>query len=241
MDRVSNKEQATLESIHEQTTWRGRVSLSPMSELPLPPIMPLQYHTPATQARPGILTAIGVLSIVLGVLSFLSNAGSVLSTIGLYIFALSVRRTPSTSPSIAPATQPFFMDPVAAVVNGGAGLVGIVAAVILVIAGIQLLRNKLSARKLHLAFIAIKFPQVVIATVASWMWYTSIFSERTHVHNSGAPSAIVTSLIPVFSAIAGALFSLIYPIALIIVLKTAVAKRYFDSLRGSRPTSIQAA
>lgn len=79
---------------------------------PVPmPVQPIVYGTPSrTSGRPGILTAIGILSIVIGALGILFNAGMGMTTFGVMMAsrasrAFATASTPAT-PLPTPETDP---------------------------------------------------------------------------------------------------------------------------------------
>lgn len=77
-----------------------------MSDLPPPPPMrvePLSYHTPMGTARPGILTALGIVSICIGAFSILANCGGMISAWAMTRPGmLAAMATPMPAPTTAP-------------------------------------------------------------------------------------------------------------------------------------------
>jgi hypothetical protein len=75
---------------------------------PLPlPVQPLAYSIPFTRRRPGLITAIGVISIIVACMSGLASFGAGWATYGLTIVAKRMARMPSSIPSSTMATSSF--------------------------------------------------------------------------------------------------------------------------------------
>ena len=146
---------------------------------PPPPLAPLSYeHHPQHQLRPGTMTALAIVSIVIAGFSALFSAVGILSSGVMMVMSrvaipmpplpTTVPATATTAPATAAATviatapammSPFqFSLPTAhpqrARRGGELSRSGILLA-----AGIQILRNRRSGRKLHWIFIAIKCRQ----------------------------------------------------------------------------------
>jgi hypothetical protein len=116
------------------------------------------------------------------------------------------------------------MDLTTTLLSGTASLLSVAAAVVLVVGGIQLLRDKLIARRLHWLFAIAKFPIVVLASIATWLSYVSILAT------AGTPMPQMSNWLVLLSTLMSATFALAYPIALLIILSTRTAKSYFASL-----------
>ena len=66
---------------------------------------PLEY-APPRRGRPGILTAVGIISIIVGLLSALMNLGSVLSGFGLLMMLRASTIAVQPRPRVAPLAVP---------------------------------------------------------------------------------------------------------------------------------------
>ncbi len=178
-----------------------------MNDDPSPSMAPvhvveLSYASPTLGARPAYLTAVGVMSLIVGGLSALITVSSIARTIErLRLQSLGVYKT-----SALYRQQTF--------IKLGLAVLGLSAAGILIVAGVQLLRNRSSARRLHWLFVWIKIPLSAAALVHSlWMW-------------SRVPSA--DEFVFIISCVVGSL-SFVYPLVLVVVLMRTRTEEFFSA------------
>src|SRR5262245_43024205 len=70
------------------------------------PVQPVSSHSPGLRSRPGILTAIGVLSIVVASLSALFSIGGVFMTMGFAMISRMANTTIVAAPAVSPVPGP---------------------------------------------------------------------------------------------------------------------------------------
>jgi len=225
----------------------------PQSPLPpqLPPGAMLDYSHPSSAHRPGIIIAVGVMSIVIGCISGLANLSGAFS--GMAFMMMSRMQTPPTPApapaTTAPATTPAAPAPVAgaamATPFGGVdtipaalsivmSVLGLALALYLLVAGIFMLRASPYAVRLHWWYVLLKIPLVIATTaVTVWMWSGLMKSMLTTMPAPapGAPAAAtMQSWMMHITTFIGALLSLAYPIALIFVLRSRTVRNYFNAV-----------
>jgi hypothetical protein len=109
------------------------------------------------------------------------------------------------------------------------GAVGGLLALFLMAAGVQTLRQSLAARRLHWVYVAIKVPLSIVGIVA-WAWLLHGLergmSSMPMMASSGAPTGFFMTL--VFVALSLGVAGLIYPIALVFVLRGRQANAYYN-------------
>jgi hypothetical protein len=241
----------------------GENSSQPMSFEPpiIPaPVQPISYMTPAARQRPGIMTAVGVISIVIGGFSALASVGGIVSAITYSM--LSRMKIPPTYTVATPAVTPMpatvptttststvgsvslsggatvrpvwpfaSVNPRAFILTGVESALSFLVAVLLLFAGILMLKDSPRARPMHWLFVVLKIPLIALAAVAGWMTYTSVMNSMNAATPGGAFPASMGSAFGIISASFSALFSLLYPVALMIVLSTRTAKDHFATLK----------
>jgi hypothetical protein len=165
---------------------------------------PPEYATPKPKGRPGILTAVGIASIIVGSLSVL---GSLISAASEVVY---INMHPSTGPDVLTIT---------------ASILSVGLAVVLIVAGSLTVRNSPKMRQLHLFWAICKIPLVFMSAIAFW-WSESpmVTSAYTGFDGIGNSTAIL-------AAAGSAVFSLIYPITLFIVFASAGTREYFRKLQ----------
>jgi hypothetical protein len=204
--------------------------------------IPLAYAI-GRPGRPGILTAVGILSIVLGALSILASSLGIvtglrylrMSKMRASMLASMARVSAPASPSM-PAKVPSlpFIIPVApSILTITEAALSLCLAVFLIIAGIWMLRDSPAAGRLHRIYVALKIPLIALAAIATW-WTTSAVMSSVRTMTTIYPATAVMptfgNMIAVIQAAVGAVFALLYPIALLIVLSTRTAKEHFNTL-----------
>jgi hypothetical protein len=225
---------------------------SPPPPQQLPPGAMLDYsHPSAAHSRPGIIIAVGVISIVVACISGLANLSGALS--GMAFMMMSRAQTPAT-PTPAPATTtaaattpaapapvaggpmatPFSnVDTIPTALSIVTSVLGLALALYLLVAGIFMLRASPYAVKLHWWYVALKIPLVVATTaVTVWMWSGLMKSMLATMPAPAAAPAAATmqSWMMHITTFIGALLSLAYPIALIFVLRSRTVRNYFNAV-----------
>jgi hypothetical protein len=210
--------------------------------IPPNPYPPLPYAT-AIYVRPGLLTALGICSIVVGGLSALGSFSSVASGIAYLVMAhVSMgiplpAAAPSTQPTTAPAVRvtPFQMhiNPAASALTITEGVLSLGAAIVLIIAGSMMLRDNPTSWRMHRIYVLIKFPLIVVGAFAMWWVYTDLFKgmmTMTTAQGAPIPGAFMNAM-AAFEAVFMAVISLIYPVTLLIVLKSRTSQSYLKLLK----------
>ena len=191
--------------------------------------VPLAYLTPSINPKPSILGIIGVLSIVVGSFGILSGLGAIVSGVG---FLVMPRIVATAGPTSAPAFPIQF--------SGRIGLISLISAapalclaVLLLVAGISVVRDSPKAARRHWIYVWVKIPVILLSTVMSAMMYNFIFSGMPAP--PGPAGKGVQTLMVVFSMAGSVIFSLAYPVTLIIVFSMRRVKDYYVTLNSEQP------
>jgi hypothetical protein len=209
---------------------------------------PLPYRNPLDERRrPGILTAVAVISIVVGCFGVLGNLLGLLSTFSQSAVGVTtstfVTTASGTVVSVGPAmpattnattmsTTTFTVPPpppmriiVLAVLNDllHLGLAGYLIAI-----GILMLRDSRHSRTQHLAYACFKLMLVGVAIWTNWAWYSTKSATLF-----GGPGIAVIAIVVYLSVIFVAP-GVIYPIALLIVMNTRAVKAYYRTWASSK-------
>ena len=115
---------------------------------------------------------------------------------------------------------------------GFATLVGTLLAVYLLVSGILVLRDSQRGRKLHLIYAWLKIPVTILGALAVWWLTTSLFESM--MAQSGAAGVAASPAMSMGIGIQQAVmavFGLIYPVALLIVMQTRGVKDYYNAVR----------
>lgn len=237
----------------------------PLPETGQPEVLPYARVTPA---RPGVLTAVGVLSIIFGSLGILANACAGLEWSGFAVMrAISFPAAPSVATPQSATTNaaetgdvgpveveedtdvtltnppttmsanagtatasftPFASMALWPLVLSATTAVGEMAlGGYLLFAGIQLIRNRASSIKHHLRYVWIKIPVTIIAAIAAGL---AIYEFQRSIFTMGLPGQRVPSALPVYAGMMtggiSLLFSLAYPVAVLIVLTRPRIREY---------------
>lgn len=216
-----------------------------------PRLAPLPYQVPAENRRPGMLTAVAIISIVIAGFSALFSLSSILS--GAMMFVVSKTRMPmpvtppvtttfATTTTTGPtgittttttvASAPFQVDAAALILTATGGVLSLFAASVLLAAGIQVLRDRRGGNRLHWIFIAIKVPVTLLIAVATYLM-TSSMMRNIHIHNTAPPGGLNNSYIDLMvtaQMVITLVMSLAYPVTLVFLLRSRTARNYFASL-----------
>jgi hypothetical protein len=104
-------------------------------------------------------------------------------------------------------------------------------AIYLLVIGIMVLRDALSGRKLHWIYVVLKIPLVIAGGIAGWfLWRSFGNSFMAAATPPGTPAPPMGNFMAL-SAVFSSLFALAYPIALIFVMSSRTAKRYYSAER----------
>ena len=110
------------------------------------------------------------------------------------------------------------------------GAMSFCVAVLLIVAGILMLRDSVTPVRLHRSDVVLKVPLVFVAAFATWWTYSDLMASIGAIGANGGGAALGAgfgNMMAVFQAVIWAGFALIYPIALLIVLSTRTSKEYF--------------
>jgi len=265
-----------------------------MSQQPFPtptPVTPLNYsHAASYHGRPRILTAIGVISIVIACVSGLSSLGGAFGAGMYYTMSKMPAATMAPPPAPVPARAPTpaappttvgattapgvqtmqvtayawsaggggtagvvattgpatattapavvgspfgNINPVAIMLSGVAELLSLGLAILLLVAGVQTLRNAPSAARLHRWYAMMKIPLVIGATAAAVWLSSSMMKSMMASMPAGVPASAYTWRFMAASAVVPALFALGYPVALLIALRSRPVREYYNAVRAA--------
>jgi hypothetical protein len=107
-------------------------------------------------------------------------------------------------------------------------------AVFLIIAGSLMLRDSPTAWRMHRIYVMLKVPLILVAAFASWWTYTSLMSGLSSWPTAGGGAASMSgfsNMTAILQAVLGAGISMIYPVALLIVLATRTSKEHLIRIR----------
>ena len=123
------------------------------------------------------------------------------------------------------------MNPHAYMLTGAESILSFPVAVLLLFAGIFMLKDSPRAARLHWIFIMLKVPLIVLAAIGTWMTYTSFMTSFSAAAPAGTFPSTLTNTMMIVPAVMSAFFSLIYPVSLMIVLSTSAVKNHFQRLK----------
>jgi hypothetical protein len=189
---------------------------------------PVLAYAQCLAPRPGILSVVGILSICFGALGALANLCSAIQPFS-YALLRSMpnraagTRNPFTGMSLGPS-----------IAMGIMSLLELGLAVYLIICGIILLRDRVSAGRHHLRYAKWKIPIALVTAVSTAAFAYEL--QRTVMANAPSPASANPMMGPVTLIMAityggiDFLLSIAYPIALLIVFTRASVRSYFDSM-----------
>ena len=194
---------------------------------PALPVQPLNYSPPPRSNRPGILTAVGVISLVIGALSVLIACSSAVT---LIMMQAMQRAAPAAGPgaATAPATVMFAMPmtPASVIAGGIDAVLRLVLALLLVAAGILVLRDHRLGRRLHLIWAWIKIPAALLAAMVSWQQMSGMFASMPMTPGSPVTPQYMDTMMLV-GVLVQAAFACAYPVGILIVMKTRTVRDYY--------------
>ena len=233
----------------------------PPPPLPLPavplaagaPLMALEYSRPVRR-RPGILTAVGVISICLGGLGALSSASSIIQTVimasmGPRVMAKAAVAPPVVAPTTATTTAPTTtvavapaagfvgvfpsLDAATAALAISDGVVGLALAVFLLVLGVFIFRDAPFGRRGHLTWACLKLPAAALTAWSSWAVMRSMMANFNAAMGPGTPGMAFADTMAVWQAVFSAGIACIYPVAVLIVMRTRAVKAYYAAGAGA--------
>lgn len=236
------------------------------------PVQQLDYSAPRA-SRPGILTAVAVLSIVIGALSLLMACSGGISAVMFQMMPMVAppapvpMTPPPTTPAPTPAPVPAApTSPPAAtsasttttsavisttVVSPGVALPGfgnpqnvavmafgiadavirLLLAVLLIVAGVFVLRDHRLGRRLHLIWAWIKIPVSLLGAVVYWQTMSTFFASMPAGTAPGVTPQYMSSMM-LITGLVQAGVACAYPLGVLIVMKTRTVRDFYASLVG---------
>ena len=230
----------------------------PLPAVPLPagaPLVALEYSRPVRR-RPGVLTAVGVISICLGGLGALSNGMSLLQTVVMVAMGPLFMTAPAAPPPPILATTtsaPTTTAPVAAGAPPGAiagplfptldaataalalseAVVGLALAVFLLVVGILVFRDAPFGRRGHLIWACLKLPAAALTGWSAWALTRSMMAGFNSAMGPGTPPMAFWDTMGLVQAVMSAGLACIYPFTILIVMRTRTVKDYYASGAGA--------
>jgi hypothetical protein len=127
------------------------------------------------------------------------------------------------------------IDRVTMVVMLADGIIGLALAIFLAVLGILTLTGSPRARWGHLLWAWLKLPAIALSFVSTMSFMTSMFqnatASMTTTPGAPAPPQFINTMAIVQASIYAA-FALIYPIAILIVMRTRRVKEYYEAGAG---------
>jgi hypothetical protein len=204
--------------------------------MPAPPlpVQTLDYSPPRKSGRPGILTAVGVMSIVIGALSLLMGCSSVFMLVMMQAMS---RAAPPPAPATVPATVPAAavmfpfppMDLTALITGGIDALLRLALAVLLIVAGTLVLRDHHLGRRLHVIWAWVKIPAALLGAIVAWRQTSGMFVNMPATPGVTPQYMSMTMLVTSFIQ-AGVACA--YPVGVLIVMKTQAVRDYYATQFG---------
>ena len=227
----------------------------------LPPPVPetLAYSSirPPRDKRPGVLTALAIVSIVIGGFSVLNGVGGVVSAVMLYAMSGMTFPPPGVvppPPTPAPTTSTTVVTGSSVAVNVVAtspgpgavtsfrfgspsvgvmvmtvadGVVRVGLAGLLIAAGILVLRDHRLGHSLHLWWAWMRLPVALAGGFVTWQ--TSVSMMNNFAAPAGAPIGAIQGAM-VFGTVMQVVLACAYPVAVLIVLRSSTVRRYYAEL-----------
>lgn len=207
-----------------------RLNLSGMSQLP-PPADFIPYAQ-VPRSRPPVITAFMIISIVLGLLGIIANACGIVQPFSY--LALRNLPTSATSPSAGTPANPFAnitLPP--AILSACVSLLALGLAIYLLYAGILLSRRDAAAYRHHWRYAILKCPLALLSAIASgWLQYEmqSAMFANMQATTQGPFFAAFPLAIAILSTAFSLLFSLAYPVTLLIALSRPRIRAQLENL-----------
>ena len=204
------------------------------------PVQSLDYSTPPRSGRPGILTAVGVVSIVIGALSVLMACSSLFTSIAFQVMprmaagtvtVTSASSSSSTTTTTTTATtMPAFpfpaRDTTALVMGVSDAVLRLALAVLVILAGILVLRDHRLGRKLHLIWAWVKIPASLFAAVAYMFTMRGMFSAMPVAPGSPVTPQFMSTMM-LLGGLMQAAIACAYPVGVLIVMKTRTVREFY--------------
>ena len=177
----------------------------------------LDYSPPPSSRRPGILTALAIVSIVIGALSVLTGCWSAASTVILASVSASGLEGMREPATIALNTVDAFLR------------VGLAA--LLITAGVFVLRDHRLGRTLHMTWAGAKIPAALFGGFAYWHMMSRMLAGPLATPGGPPPNVFLLAGPAIQVGIA-----CLYPIAVLIVLRTRGVRNYYAAAFGASQT-----
>ena len=133
-----------------------------------------EYAGETTEIKPaGWPKPIGVLSLVFGILAVTCGVAGT----GLSFFSESFAQTMSFG-QLPPATPPFPMMPSASPLFIASGVLGVIVNIVLIVAGIRLLKRQQQGRTLHLAYALLGVLAAFVGTYAGYVGQQDLLASQ---------------------------------------------------------------
>ena len=131
---------------------------------------------------------------------------------------------PTTAPMPVPI-MPFKIDPGTAILSISENTLSLGVAILLLVAGILVMRDSPKARRLHWIYVFVKIPLIAIAAVATAMMTVGMMSSFTPSGAGGG--GLFPNWIGLMQALMGAAIALTYPLGLIFVLNSRSVRQFY--------------
>jgi hypothetical protein len=180
------------------------------------------------------MTAVAILSIVIGGFGLLGAISSVVSTAVMMTVTPPVppaAPAPATGPAAAPPPPIFGYRPTMSMVVLGVvdGVVRGGLAALLVAAGIFVLRDRRLSRRLHLIWAWLRIPLALLSAAVYWQTMRQMFATMPAAPGTPIPTAFMDSVM-LIGIIVQILIAWAYPVAVLIVMRTQTARAYYKTL-----------
>jgi hypothetical protein len=212
---------------------------------------PIEYAQPVPGGRPGVLTALGIVSIVLGSFSVIASFSGIVSGIMYLTMFNRMTFTPPTTQPVMTTTQTangataisttviagpgisFHVPPGASWLSIVEGSLSACMAIVLITAGILMLRNSPGSYRLHRVYAVAKLPLIMMAAIATWWTVSSMMNNMmAGMPNSPPGMQGIGNMTAIFEAIFYGLFAAVYPVVILIVLSMRTAKEWRERMGG---------
>lgn len=213
-----------------------------MSNPPIPPPVPLTPPVPTLGyayaqgvGRPGMLTAVGVVSIIMAILSLLNSLLSGVQVVVLAYTPSFIRNLPGPGATTAPANPGSMFanlsaDPVLLVLGLTDAVLRLGLSILLVVAAIKVLRDRRAGRKLHLVWACVRILVAVLGAVASYLLMEHFRAAVQANMPAGSTTPTSTTLANLVGIFMGFVMSIAYPVGVLIVMNTRRIKDFYQTL-----------
>jgi len=223
---------------------------APPTFAPPLPVQALDY-SPPRPSRPGILTAVGVISLVIGALSALFGCSSAFTSVMFQYMPQVTPAVPTTAPAAPTTTTAGGVTFTTTTVAGRAAIgsrprdvstlvlgltdaiLRLALAVLLIVAGILVLRDHRLGRKLHVIWAWVKIPVALLGAIVYWRTMSGMFTSMPATPGSPVNAQFMDTMMLVGGLFQAAL-ACAYPVGVLIVMKTRTVRDYYATQLGVR-------